>query len=149
DGVGNIKAQTTPTAIDGTTDKRLNSLFRVGMNFVNDHSPTASNASDSGTVLQNIGTISGGASTFGTVNLVLVNTGSSIWNSVYPQNVWGSTYASTTTMKVNPAGTLVSLVALGVGPNNAMVGATMMSAPQYPGPASNTYYYRYVALFSV
>jgi hypothetical protein len=52
-------------------------------------------------------------------------------------------------MTIDSLGTLVSLVALGVGPGNSMNGVTMATPPQFAGPDSNLYYYRYVAIFSV
>ena len=52
-------------------------------------------------------------------------------------------------MVVNTAGMTVSLVCLGIGPGNSMIGNTMVSPPQYPGPDSNVYYYRYIAIFAV
>lgn len=150
DGVGNLPSYLVPTSVTySSTDKSLNSLFRVGMSFVNDHNTSATNANDSGTVQQLIGTISGGASSFTTANLCLVKTGTSLWNSIYPQNVWGATYVDTTHMAINQGTVNVSLVALGIGPNNSMIGATMVSPPQYAGPNSNIYYYRYVAIFSL
>jgi prepilin-type N-terminal cleavage/methylation domain-containing protein len=150
DGVGNIPSQTAiATTTYSSTDKSLNSLFRVGMNFVNDHSATASNANDSGTVLRTIGTISGGASSFTSGQFVYATTGSAIWNAVYPQNVWGASYVDAQHMIVNASGVTVSLVCLGIGPGNSMMGSTMVSPPQYAGPNSNIYYYRYIAVFAV
>ena len=83
DGVGNIPTQTTIGSIAGTgTDRRLNSLFRLGMSFVNDHD-TTSNASDSGTIQRVLGTTSSTGSVLTTAQpFVLVNTSatlSSIW----------------------------------------------------------------------
>jgi prepilin-type N-terminal cleavage/methylation domain-containing protein len=146
DGVGNIPSQTQVASVSGSP---LNSLFRVGMSFVNNHDLTASNASDSGTAPQQIASIAGGKTVTTTpVNLLCVTTGTSIWNSVFPPNVWG-TPAAGTSMEVNPSGVTVQLVCLGVGPGNSMNGVTMMSPPQYPGPDSNVYYYRYIAIFAV
>ena len=146
DGVGNIPSQTTPVSFTAG-DKRLNSLFRVGMSFVNSMNASASNASDAGTVQQLLGTTSPTGTTLNAANLLCVNGNSAIWNSVFPPNVWGT--ASGTSMEVNPAGVTVTLVCLGVGPGNSMNGVSMMSPPQYPGPDSNVYYYRYIAIFAV
>jgi prepilin-type N-terminal cleavage/methylation domain-containing protein len=146
DGVGNIPSQTAPLSFTAG-DKRLNSLFRVGMSFVNAHSLSASNASDSGVTAQPLGTTSPTGTTLNAATLLCVNGNSSIWNSVFPPNVWGT--ATGQTMEVNSSGVTVTLVCLGVGPGNSMNGVTMMSPPQYPGPDSNVYYYRYVALFAV
>jgi prepilin-type N-terminal cleavage/methylation domain-containing protein len=148
DGVGNIPSQTTPTAVSG---KALNSLFRVGVNFVNDNNPGASNASDSGTAAVSLGSTSPTGTTLATnVNLLLANTGSALWTAAFPANVWPSTnYTDGVTMTVDPSGKTVQLVCLGIGPGNAMNGISMMSPPQYPGPDSNVYYYRYVALFAI
>ena len=149
DDVGNIPTQTT---IGTLTSNQLNSLFRLGMLFVNDMNTSATNASDAGTVYRSLGSYSSTGKTLNTSgNFVLVTAGSAIWNAVFPPNVWNpsGTTLSGTSMQIDPAGDTASLVCLGVGPGNSMIGATMVSPPQYPGPDSNVYYYRYVAVFIV
>lgn len=159
DAVGNLPTQLVATSFSGTTtpDTRyLNSLFRVGMRFVNNHSSTATDATNSGTVATQIGT-PGNPNTFNTITLACVKAGTSMWNSIYPTNVWSNPTSGTgttlvangTDMQIDAAGNNVRLVAMGVGPNNSMIGATMQAPPQYPGPQSNLYYYRYVVVFSV
>jgi prepilin-type N-terminal cleavage/methylation domain-containing protein len=159
DGVGSIPTTMTPTALTySSTDKRLNSLVRMGMSFVNSHLASSTYATDSGTVpvaLSNdypAGSAGGSAvaPVASTVNLALVNVGSSVWNSVYPLNVWPQgTSTGSTMMTIDSNGTGASLVALGVGPGNSMNGVTMVTPPQFPGPNPNLYYYRYVAIFAV
>ena len=151
DNVGALPGALTATPIAySSTDKRLNSLVRLGMSYVNDHALTAgTNATDSGKVLRAISSGTPPAPIPSPGNWALITTGNSIWNSVYPQNAWGNTYATTTSMVVDTTGTQVSLVALGVGPGNTMNGVTMATPPQFPGPDTNLFYYRYVALFAV
>ena len=160
DNVGNLPTQLVPTTVTySTTDKSLNSLFRVGMKFINHNTTAATDATNSGTTPAILGSYSPTGNTFNPMPLALVKTGSSMWTSIYPQSVWGGSgtvtgtgvgaYTDTTHMQLDLAGTQVSLVAMGVGPNNSMVGATMVAAPQYPGPQSNLFYYRYIVVFSV
>lgn len=75
--------------------------------------------------------------------------GSTIWNSFYPQGVYGSTYGATSPTMTLESGVDVSLVYFGVGPNNSMVGQTMVSPPQYPGPDPDSRYYRYAIVIAV
>ena len=156
DAVGNLPTQLTVGPVSGSgTDKSLNSLVRMGMSFVNDHSDTSTNASDSGTIARGIsndypaGTATGAVSANSTANLALVNYNSTIWNSVYPANVWAGVTHTTTSMTIDSLGTQASLVALGVGPGSSINGTTMITPPMYPGPDSNVFYYRYVAIFAV
>lgn len=160
DNVGNLPTIFVPTPINYGTDKSLNSLVRLGMTFFNDQNLTSANATDSGTVARAI------SSNYGVTaptsaptplaspgNWALVSntssSGAAIWNAVYPTNVWGTTYATSTSKIIDTNNTAVSLVGLGVGPGNSMIGVTMTTPPQYPGPDSNLFYYRYVALFAV
>ncbi|HEX4129071.1 MAG TPA: type II secretion system protein [Pirellulales bacterium] len=156
DAVGSLPTTITVSSMGGTgSDKRLNSLVRMGMSFVNDHSTTSTNATDSGTSARAIsndypaGSATGSVSANASANMAVVLTGTSVWNSVYPANIWAGTTSTSTTMVIDSNGTNASLVALGVGPGNSMNGTTMVTPPQYPGPDSNLYYYRYVALFAV
>jgi prepilin-type N-terminal cleavage/methylation domain-containing protein len=149
DDVGNIPTQ---ASVGTLSSNQLNSLFRMGMLFVNDMSTSATNASDAGTVYRSLGSYSSTGKTLNTSgSFVLVTAGSAIWNAVFPPNVWNPTGAtlSGTSMSIDPNGDTASLVCLGVGPGNSMIGNTMISPPQYPGPDSNVYYYRYVAVFIV
>ena len=160
DAVGNLPTQLIPTTVTyATTDKSLNSLFRVGMKFINHNTTASTDATNSGTTPASLGTFAAGGNTFLPTALALVKTGSTMWTSIFPQNVWGGSgtvtgtgigaYPDTTHMQIDSAGTLVSLVAMGVGPNNSMIGATILAPPQYPGPQSNLFYYRYIVVFSI
>ncbi|HWA99256.1 MAG TPA: hypothetical protein VG713_12220, partial [Pirellulales bacterium] len=124
-----------------------NSLFRLGMRTVNNHSAASTDASNSGTVSLSLGVATSTGSSLTPPTLAMVTAGGSIWNSIYPTQIWGT--QSGTTMTVDGTGATVSLVALGVGPNTSLIGATMTAPPQYPGPASNIYYYRYIPIFAV
>jgi hypothetical protein len=156
DGVGSLPGNITATSIGGASpDNRLNSLVRMGMSFVNDHNLSSNNATDSATVARGIsndyppGAATATVSPNSSATLALVNVGSSIWNSVYPANLWVNATKTGTTMVIDSNSNYASLVALGVGPGNSMNGTTMVTPPQYPGPDSNFYYYRYVAIFAV
>ncbi len=159
DNVGNLagpSAQLTISAVSGTgTDKSLNSLVRMGMSFVNDLNDSATNASSSGTSARAIsndypaGSAGGAVSASASANLAVVKTGTTIWNAVYPTNVWSGATSTSTSMTIDSNGTQATLVALGVGPGNSMNGTTMVTPPMYPGPDSNLFYYRYVGIFAV
>jgi hypothetical protein len=151
DNVGSLPTSFAATPIAySSTDKRLNSLVRMGMSFVNDHNLTAgTNATDSGTVSRALSSGTPPAPIASPGNWALVLAGNSIWKAIYPTNTWGSTYATTTSMVIDSNGTQVSLVGLGIGPGNSMNGVTMATPPQFPGPDSNLYYYRYVAIIAV
>ncbi|HEY5315077.1 MAG TPA: type II secretion system protein [Pirellulales bacterium] len=153
DGVGNIPTSAQPGTING---KGVNSLFRMGMLFVNDMSTTATNASDAGTISRALGTYSSSGTTLDSGNYTLLTgptttTGSvnQIWNAIFPPNVWAGATVTGNAITVDTSGTTAQVVLLGVGPGNSMIGNTMVSPPQYPGPDSDVYYYRYIACFIV
>ncbi len=159
DDVGNLYQALTPVPVPNAgSDKRLNSLVRMGMSVVNDNLSTSTNATESGTsgrlIVSGTGLVpSEPITAAGGSNLALVNgsasQGASIWKAVYPSNIWTNSPPAGTTMVVDANGTTVSLVAFGVGSGCSLVGTTMTTPPQMAGPDTTLFYYRYVAIFAI
>jgi len=119
-------------------DARTNSLTRNGFNSVFDHDvatiPATNPASNSATTYRAI-------SRTGSNQFLCVTPGSALWNLVYPVGLPQSETDESH----------VSLICVGVGPRNSMVGRTLVDAPMYSGSYNNNPaldYRRFVAVFA-
>jgi prepilin-type N-terminal cleavage/methylation domain-containing protein len=110
-------------------DRRMSSLTRAHINMVFDHDEAVSDANVSATIARNVDATGS--------SFLCVNPGSSLWNAIYPPDNPDS-----------PTHDQVSLVMLGVGARNSMIGRTIAMAPMYSHTEPDEGYNRYIAIFA-
>lgn len=122
----------------GSSDGRNVSLTRNGFNSVFDHDtslvPATNSASNSATTYRAV-------SRTGDNRFLCVTPGSDLWNLIYPVGL-----PQSETTEAN-----VSLICVGIGTRNSMIGRTLVDAPMYSGVYNNNPsldYRRYVAIFA-
>jgi prepilin-type N-terminal cleavage/methylation domain-containing protein len=120
---------TVPAAPPGPPTGPIFSLQHAGIANVVDHDPAVTFPGDSGTVLR--------ALDFSAPTVVTtIAANSAIERSIYPDG-----------RPVAPADE-VTLIALGIGPSNTIVGATMANTPLCSAIDPATSYSRYIAVFA-
>lgn len=127
---GSSVGQLTATTLTNTGGSYLRSLTRSGLDWLFDHSTSATNANNSATTQRYL-IANGGTGAPSSVNVAEV-TGTILLNRLVPQGL----------------ATNERIIALGIGPKNTAISKTLTNSPTYPG-ADGRYYGRYIAYFKV
>jgi len=128
-----LQAQLTPATLDNSSGSYLRSLTRSGFDWVFDHSLSATNSNNSGTIFRGLIADANG-------------TGNAAPGSVQVAEVTGSYMIG----KLVPQGLRPGerLIAFGFGNQNTAISKTVTNSPIYPG-CDGKYYGRYIVYFKI